>query len=436
MRTARGAVLAALALAAAGTFASAGGFVTEQDDGRSPTPWRRLDAQEHARFELGHAVFNTGWAPAGKPAGRRDGLGPHFNAASCDACHNSRRRGRGPDGDGIAPADLVMQVGRRDRHGGVVRGHPLFGDVANTAAVEGVVPEAEVSIRYRLLTHLRPDGTTVVLRQPAYAMRRVDGAPLPHDLVLMPRMPPSVQGAGLLEEVPESAITGTEGEHDPRTGEPSWLAGPAGRQLGRYGWQATQPTLELQIASAFANEMGLTTSLHEEDDSGDATAPAVRDAGAAPEVEDALFEAVVAFQRWETARRPPHAARALEASAQGSRLFEQVGCADCHRHALPVRSGGFIAAYTDLRLHDLGPDLADRDIRGRPVPSRWRTAPLWGLATATEGRRRLRLLHDGRAHGVEEAIAWHGGEAGAARLRFDRLDAGKRQQLVDWVSSL
>ncbi len=436
MRPARGAVLAALALATAGTFAAAGGFITEQDDGRSPTPWRWLDAQERSRFELGHAVFNTGWTPAGKPAGRRDGLGPHFNAASCDACHNSRRRGRGPDGDGIAPADLVLQVGRLDQDGGVARGHPLFGEVANTAAVEGAVPEAEVSIRYRLLAHLRPDGTTVVLRQPEYTIGRVDGAPLPHDLVLMPRMPPSVQGAGLLEEVPESAITGTEGDHDPRTGEPSWLAGPAGRQLGRYGWQATQPTLESQIAAAFANEMGLTTSLRDRDDSANAISPGGRDVEAAPEVEDALFQAVVAFQRWEAARRPTHAARTLEASAQGGRLFEQVGCADCHRSALPVRTGGFIAAYTDLRLHDLGPGLADRDIRGQPVPSRWRTAPLWGLAAASEGRRRLRLLHDGRAHGVEEAIAWHGGEAAAARFRFDQLDAGQRQRLVDWVSSL
>ncbi|MEJ1962368.1 MAG: di-heme oxidoredictase family protein [Gammaproteobacteria bacterium] len=104
--------------------AGAGLFgVVAQDDAHPPQPWRSLSAEEQQAFDLGHAVFNTQWTPAGEPAGRRDGLGPLFNAPSCDACHNSRRRGRGPAEAGPAPIDLVMQLGRRQPDGRITRRH-------------------------------------------------------------------------------------------------------------------------------------------------------------------------------------------------------------------------------------------------------------------------------------------------------------------------
>jgi CxxC motif-containing protein (DUF1111 family) len=47
-----------------------------------------------------------------------------------------------------------------------------------------------------------------------------------------------------------------------------------------------------------------------------------------------------------------------------------------------------------------------------------------------------RLLHDGRARGVAEAILWHGGEAESARERFRELPADERALLVEFVESL
>ena len=47
-----------------------------------------------------------------------------------------------------------------------------------------------------------------------------------------------------------------------------------------------------------------------------------------------------------------------------------------------------------------------------------------------------RLLHDGRARGVAEAILWHGGEAEAAREQFRHLPAPDRAALVQFVESL
>ena len=64
-------------------------------DHRNPPSYRKLSDAESARYELGMAVFNTQFVVAGTPnAGRRDGVGPLFNSASCDACHNNGAHGR------------------------------------------------------------------------------------------------------------------------------------------------------------------------------------------------------------------------------------------------------------------------------------------------------------------------------------------------------
>src|SRR6185436_7913336 len=77
-----------------------------------------------------------------------------------------------------------------------------------------------------------------------------------------------------------------------------------------------------------------------------------------------------------------------------------------------------VAAYTDLLLHDMGPELADICL-GEATPSEFRTEPLMGLRLSSqieEGE--PRFLHDGRASTIEEAIRLHGGEAAASRDRF------------------
>jgi len=425
----------ALALLAAALPASSPDWLTIQPaDGRSPVAWRALSAEEEQRFHLGHAVFNTTWLPAGEGSGQRDGVGPLFNIGHCDGCHNSRRRGRGAQGDGPAPGELVIQVGQW-QDGQLERMHPRFGHIINTAAIAGFTPEADVSIHYTAITRTRADGSAQTLWQPDYQVTPADSQPLPDNLVLMPRLASHAQGVGLLEHIPESAILANT--QRPPHGEPSWIETGNGRELGRFGWQGTEPSVARQIAVAFAREMGLSNPLIDRIDCAahdDAcqTAPT----GGEPEVAPELFAAVVSFQQLETVRRPPDAARRLQALADVGELFEHTGCADCHRPQMPLHDGRTIAPYTDLLLHDLGPDLADRTIAGEPVPSRWRSAPLWGLSTAFEGTRQARLLHDGRARSVDEAIGWHGGNAAFARERYDRLAPEQRQRLATWVESL
>jgi CxxC motif-containing protein (DUF1111 family) len=133
---------------------------------------------------------------------------------------------------------------------------------------------------------------------------------------------------------------------------------------------------------------------------------------------------------------------------RGEQLFAEAQCNSCHvpelktspegklPHDIKAAGNVTIHPYTDMLLHDMGPELAD----GRPdfeaSGSEWRTPPLWGIGLLVMVNGHSDLLHDGRARNVTEAILWHGGEAQAARERFRNLPAPDRAALVAFVESL
>jgi CxxC motif-containing protein (DUF1111 family) len=96
---------------------------------------------------------------------------------------------------------------------------------------------------------------------------------------------------------------------------------------------------------------------------------------------------------------------------------------------VPALRNKDVAAYTDLLLHDMGPDLADICL-GLATPSEFRTEPLTGLRLVP------RFLHDGRATTLEQAIELHGGEATAVRDRFRALPAADRAALIAFLKTL
>jgi CxxC motif-containing protein (DUF1111 family) len=128
---------------------------------------------------------------------------------------------------------------------------------------------------------------------------------------------------------------------------------------------------------------------------------------------------------------------------QGQALFNSASCWKCHTptlttspfHPMAELRNQTIHPYTDLLLHDMGPDLADTFPQGVATQQEWRTAPLWGLGLLASIDPNVRYLHDGRARTIEEAILWHGGQAAAARDRFKALSADDRQKVIDMVSS-
>ncbi|MEJ1962367.1 MAG: di-heme oxidoredictase family protein [Gammaproteobacteria bacterium] len=213
------------------------------------------------------------------------------------------------------------------------------------------------------------------------------------------------------------------------------------RLLGRFGWQATEPTVESQIAAAFSREMGLTTPRIDHIDCGQATETCdSKPNGGTPEVDAGIFDAVVTFELLHAVPLTvtPEPALARTAAVK----FDAVGCSACHRTTLRVAppagdsEAREIHPYTDLLLHYLGEDLSDRDVAGNVALSEWRTAPLWGLNASVATGRPLRLMHDGRARSIEEAIAWHGGGAASSRAAFEGLPKQDRDALVAWIATL
>jgi len=128
----------------------------------------------------------------------------------------------------------------------VSRGSRDYGFVLNTAAIKGFEPEARVRIQYEPRPVRLADGTVVELRQPRYRAENLAGPELPPGTVLMPRMPPPVQGVGLLERVPQlqlEQIARSQRTTADIRGRISWLQTSQGQSIGRFGWQASEPTV-------------------------------------------------------------------------------------------------------------------------------------------------------------------------------------------------
>jgi CxxC motif-containing protein (DUF1111 family) len=289
-------------------------------------------------------------------------------------------------------------------------GDPTYGHVFNTTAVNGVAPEGRVLIHYtEIVGYYYPDGARWHLRRPYYELADLAHGPLGAATVIRPRLAPQLFGVGLLE-----------------------LA-DAAPGAGRLGWQANSRDIRDQTAKAFAREMGVSSSEMPADDCTVAEADCWGQHDlTTPAVSRERFDGVVEFVR---ALPPPTPSVRPEDASLGEQLFYQAGCSQCHQPTLAVNTMS-VSPYTDMRLHDLGMEMADQDASGKRIVSRWRTAPLWGLSSRSGPQAGMTLLHDGRARSTEEAILWHGGEADFARANFAHLGPRSRRALLHWIGSL
>jgi CxxC motif-containing protein (DUF1111 family) len=397
---------------------------------REPPPYLPLTAVVADQYALGHAVFNTDFLAAGTAgAGRRAGLGPIFNAPSCDECHNEGAHGRGPDYEGPAPNALVVQLEAlpQVRHGSSDAadppGDPVYGRILSPAAVTGFMPEGQVVIRYHVIQRTYPDGTLWMLRQPLYELAHLNYGPLAANILIKPRLAPALFGVGLLEAVPG---------RPPRSG------------VGRFGWQGAALSIRDQTTRALAREMGVTSTDRPIDDCTDAQTQCLTQRHPeAPEMSGELLTALLTFEKWLAVPANPTPAAPAQRAA-GLQLFKSTGCSACHQPEQPValfKPDGkplqaVIAPYTDLSVHDLGVGLDDHDAGGAVHSTRWRTAPLWGMGYRFSRESKPTFLHDGRARSIEEAILWHDGEAAGVRERFEHLPRAQREQLLRFVGAL
>jgi CxxC motif-containing protein (DUF1111 family) len=189
-------------------------------------------------------------------------------------------------------------------------------------------------------------------------------------------------------------------------------------------------SLAAQTELAFAMDLGMSTR-GQSALAGDCLSADCRTAlHGGTELEPEIRDDLVAMLADYLARVPPPVA---VSDAAGEELFAATGCASCHTPLLPS-SKGAVRAHTDLLLHDLGPGLDGGATEPGVAATEWRTAPLWGISRAIAAK--AGLLHDGRAAGVVEAVALHGGEAARVRTRFGELAAGDRARLIRYVEGL
>ncbi|MDO5086446.1 MAG: di-heme oxidoredictase family protein [Comamonadaceae bacterium] len=458
-----------------------GGSTTVPATGRNAFsfPFANLSDAERTRFAIGNSFFRRNWVEAPASTTARDGLGPHFIARSCGGCHVQDGRGAPPDYKrtlGPSPEPTVALLMRLSAPGPAapqagVRPDPVYGDQLNNAAVQGVQPEGRVEIRTRPLRGRFADGTRYTLHQPLYRLTGLAYGPLAEGVMLSPRIAPQLPGVGLLEAIAEADILGNAAQQaaapGPIKGQPNrvWDAVAQAERVGRFGWKANVATIAHQTAGAFLGDMGITSPVFPREACTPAQAdclaaphgggkrrgsegvtPAAQASAAQPEIDQATLDDVVFYQATlaPPARRQPADPQVL----RGQALFHQAQCATCHRPSYvtqappfprlssPKASGQTIWPYTDLLLHDMGPDLAD----GRPdfqaSGRQWKTPPLWGIGLLRDVNGHQRLLHDGRANGVLEAILWHGGEAEDAKQQVLKMKRADRAALVKFVESL
>lgn len=334
-----------------------------------------------------------------------DGLGPCYNATSCVECHQTTDTGG-------ASQISEFRAGHLDAFGNFVNapGGSLINDRAIAAAIQERITTAETIQVLRMSLNTLGDGFVECIDS--------------NVLIANVNAQPSGQ-RGSLFSVPLLEASGQS-------------------RTGRFGWKNQQASLLSFSADAYLNEMGITSRLLPTENTSNGNSVAAFDGVADPEDGENDIDAFAAFMRGTRAPgRGP-----INAQVQtGDTLFTQIGCAVCHTRnftTLPagtsINGGQFVVPaalgnkiihpFSDFAMHDVG--TGDGILQNGPTSSRtqMRTAPLWGV------RARIRLMHDGSARTVNDAILAHFGQANPSVNNYINLSNANKTALIAFVLSL
>ena len=419
--------LALLALLAAGLLAACPGPDPEPERalgdfgpmaegiyGRLGDPVPYASAEQRATFTRGHAV-------ALRRFDRADGLGPAFNVTFCAACHERPVVG-GSAGlyrnfflSGVETPDGAFVPGfSAGDAGGVIRLYYYGDDYPARPPV--------------------PAETNIVTQRNAIPFF----------------------GVGLIAELPDAEIQRLA---DPDDADGDGISGKVNYDrgfVGRFGRKSQTVSIEGFIRGPLFNHLGVTTDPLSEPqraalpvDSSDPTlrgarldlartlsrfaqaaapdGPTLDDDGVAdPEMTTVELFDLVSFAMLLAAPEPEPL---TDLSRRGAEIFDQLGCDSCHAPRLTGPRGP-LPLFSDLLVHDMGPELAD-GIRMKDADgAEFRTQPLWGIAAVGP------YLHDGRATTIAEAIAMHGGEAQPHADAFLALTGDDAAALEEFLLSL
>lgn len=432
-----------------------GGAFTSDDLSKNAFghPGKSISKSQKNEFFVGNSFFKLSWVAAPASTNGRDGLGPTYNATSCAGCHPLDGRGKAYINDKLA-ISLLFRIHSLNSSN-VFGENSIYGGQFNPFAIDNVPNEGKPTLTFSTKTETYADGTAVKLKKPEFSFESLTfGAPVEASFI-SPRIGAQLIGLGLLEAIPESAITANEDVLDSNND------GISGRRsivfdirkndfvLGRFGWKAEQPTVEQQIAGAFIGDIGITSSLFPQQNCPiPQTICANSTHGGEPELDEKILQRVTTYVNFIAVPKSRHVD--VAEFEKGLAVFKTVGCASCHTphystsgSSVEALNGSLIYPFTDLLLHDMGDELSDIESTSNILAfvdisnaREWRTPPLWGIGLIPTVNAHQQLMHDGRAENVEQAILWHGGEGETSKTMFQNLSADERKILIDFVNKL
>ena len=291
-------------------------------------PMPNLTADELALHLAGDAFFESSFTSA--PSVEQtdlDGLGPAFNNADCNSCH--QRDGRSSaltikvgeseiklgSGEGIflrmslvdptrdEQCTSLVAIQNSDNDFCKVIGVPNFGDQLfhrgvrdaradwnDVGSPQKFIGQANVFASFERHEVHYADDMVVTLTKPVFTIRNPYDAPaenehtpsptsalLQSNVVTGPRNGMPVFGLGLLEAIPDAQILALadpqDSNNDGISGRVNYVfdvlkanaSDPAPVSIGRFGWKANAPTVRQQSLGALRGDMGITNSLFPEE---------------------------------------------------------------------------------------------------------------------------------------------------------------------------
>jgi CxxC motif-containing protein (DUF1111 family) len=370
------------------------------DDQVLDGPLEGLTPEQKRMFLKGDVAFND------EVFTKETGLGPVFVATSCGTCHAGDGKGH--------PFSTLTRFGQSDTLGNqfLNSGGPQL----QHRAIPGFQPEA-----------------------------------IPVGATFSNFTPPANTGLGFVDAVSDATLLALADEKDNDgdgiSGRPNWINVPGysffrpstiqradGKYIGRFGKKAAVYDLLQQTVNAYNQDVGINSTYEHYNTYNGQEADA--------EVSNQTVQDVVFYL--QTLKAPIQRTPNDPDVQAGKQIFLNINCGKCHTPQL--QTGNFpIAAlanktffpFSDFLLHNMGPGLNDGYTEGTALPAEWRTPPLWGLGLSKNSQGgKYFLLHDGRAHSIEEAILLHGGEAQGSRNAFQQLTASDKAKLIKFLESL
>jgi CxxC motif-containing protein (DUF1111 family) len=381
--------------------------------------------------------------------GVSDGLGPLYNAQSCRECHQN------PASGGSSQV-TVLRVGHE--------GPDHRFENASIPIADGAA-----TITGRTLVNDR-----AICPNAAFPTTEIQERVPDTENIRTLRVALNLMGDGFVESVADQTLVELaekecKASHHKMCGQVIYvpvLEAPGQTGVGRFGWKDQHASLLSFSGDAYLNEMGITTRLFPDEVTKLCnTAAEPNDKADADGLDDLDH-----FARFIRATKAPARDATLAATPEaqrGSQLFSKIGCATCHVASLTtapagskVDGGAFTVPealggktfypYSDYLLHNVGTGdgmvVPMQEHYGPKIyQTRWRnfsveeyhgarfkvrTAPLWGV------RLRSRLMHDGEATTLRDAILRHAGEATDVTRRFGKLKPKDQEALLQFLRSL